>query len=307
MIDVKRLRTLRELAARGTVIAVADALDYSPSAVSQQLATLEREVGVPLFRRSGRTLELTAAARFLAAEADEVLGLLERIESAMRRNQDEVSGSVRVATFQTAMLALLPQTLSRLRTEYPGLRVDVVQHEPEAGLFETWARGFDLVIAEHYPDHAPIQFTGLDREPLTRDRIDLAVPTRGINPEFDDVAALPDAAALPWVMEPRPAASRHWTEQLCRTAGFEPDVRFETADLQAHLRLVESGNAAALLPGLIHADADPRVRLIGLPGDPHRTVFSAARLSSARHPGITALRSILAEESVSAPARRPSV
>ncbi|MFZ2512042.1 MAG: LysR family transcriptional regulator [Gordonia sp. (in: high G+C Gram-positive bacteria)] len=306
MIDVKRLRVLRELAARGTVIAVADALDYSPSAVSQQLATLEREVGVPLFRRSGRTLELTAAARFLAGEADELLGHIERIESAMRRSQDEVSGSIRVATFQTAMLALLPQTLSRLRTEYPSLRVDVVQYEPESGLFETWVRGFDLVIAEHYPAHAPVQFAGLDREPLTRDRIELALPPVGVNPAFDNVAALADAAELPWVMEPRPAASRHWAEQLCRTAGFEPDVRFETADMQAHLRLVESGNAAALLPGLIHVDADPRLRLIGLPDDPHRTIFSAARISGAEHPGIAAMRSILAEESASSPARRPS-
>lgn len=301
MIDVKRLRVLRELSARGTVIAVADALDYSPSAVSQQLAALEREVGVPLFRRDGRTLALTAAARFLAEEADELLGHIERIESAMRSNQNEVSGSIRVATFQTAMLALLPQTLSRLRTEYPGLRVDVVQYEPEAGLFETWVRGFDLVIAEHYPAHAPIQFTGLDRQPLTHDRIELALPPRGVNPEFDDVAALIDAAALPWVMEPRPAASRHWAEQLCRTVGFEPDVRFETADLQAHLRLVESGNAAALLPGLIQIGAEPRMRLIGLPDDPHRTIFSAARISSAAHPGITAVRSILTEES--APSR----
>lgn len=292
MLDVKRLRVLRELASRGTVIAVADALDYSPSAVSQQLATLEREVGVPLFRRSGRTLELTAAARFLADEADELLGHIERIESAMRRTHDEVTGSVRVATFQTAMLAVLPQALSRLRSEYPGLRVDVVQHEPESGLFETWAREFDLVIAEHYPEHSPKQFAGLDREPLTRDRIHLALPASSVNPEFDDVATLADTATLPWVMEPHPAASRHWAEHACRTAGFEPDVRFESADLQAHVRLVESGNAAALLPGLTQID-DPRVRLLRLPHDPHRTIFTAARISSQSHPGIVAVRSIL--------------
>ena len=101
---------------------------------------------------------------------------------------------------------------------------------------------------------------------------------------------------MPWVMEPRGAASRHWAEQLCRSAGFEPDVRYETADLQAHVRLIESGNAVALLPSLVHVGVATRMRLLDVDGAPQRTVFTAARESGGAHPGLTAVRSALAAE-----------
>ncbi|TQL43970.1 DNA-binding transcriptional LysR family regulator [Leucobacter komagatae] len=295
---MKRLRLLWELSERGTVVQVAEALNYSPSAVSQQLALLEREVGTPLLRRVGRTLELTAAADALVAETAELLAGLERAETAAHRVRGEVAGSVRVAVFQTAVLAIMPQALRRLRTEYPSLRVEMVQHEPETALHETSVRGFDLVVAEQYPGHATAQFAGLDHAPLTFDAIQLALPRLGAgDAEFDLVERLEDAAALPWVMEPRGAASRHWAEQACRTAGFEPDVRYETADLQAHVRLIESGNAVALLPGLVRAET--RLRMIDLPGDPHRSIFTAARVSNAESPAVLAVRETLAIEAAS--------
>ncbi|KAM9864256.1 HTH-type transcriptional regulator GltC [Leucobacter aridicollis] len=295
---MKRLRLLWELSERGTLVQVAEALNYSPSAVSQQLGLLEREVGTPLLRRVGRTLELTAAAEALVAETAELLAGLERAETAAHRVRGEVAGSVRVAVFQTAVLAIMPQALRRLRTEYPSLRVEMVQHEPETALHETSVRGFDLVVAEQYPGHATAQFAGLDHAPLTFDAIQLALPRVGAgDAEFDLVERLEDAAALPWVMEPRGAASRHWAEQACRTAGFEPDVRYETADLQAHVRLIESGNAVALLPGLVRAET--RLRMIDLPGDPHRSIFTAARLSNAESPAVLAVRETLAIEAAS--------
>ncbi|GAA1589200.1 LysR family transcriptional regulator [Leucobacter aridicollis] len=298
MLEMKRLRLLWELSERGTLVQVAEALNYSPSAVSQQLGLLEREVGTPLLRRVGRTLELTAAAEALVAETAELLAGLERAETAAHRVRGEVAGSVRVAVFQTAVLAIMPQALRRLRTEYPSLRVEMVQHEPETALHETSVRGFDLVVAEQYPGHATAQFAGLDHAPLTFDAIQLALPRVGAgDAEFDLVERLEDAAALPWVMEPRGAASRHWAEQACRTAGFEPDVRYETADLQAHVRLIESGNAVALLPGLVRAET--RLRMIDLPGDPHRSIFTAARLSNAESPAVLAVRETLAIEAAS--------
>lgn len=294
---MKRLRLLWELNARGTVAAVADALNYSPSAVSQQLALLERETGVELLRKVGRTLELTAAADALVAAAEDLLAGLERAEAELHRGLPEVSGTVRLAVFQTALLAVLPQSLRRLRVEYPKLRVEIVQHEPERALIETSTRGFDLVIAEQYPGHAAAHFAGLDREQLVTDPVRLALPAAGQGDDaFDHVHVLRDAADLPWVMEPHGAASRHWAEQACRSAGFEPDVRYQTADLQAHVRLVESGNAVALLPGLVHIGASHRLRLVALPGGPHRTVFTAARRSNSEHPAVIAVRSALREE-----------
>ncbi|GAA1594605.1 LysR family transcriptional regulator [Leucobacter chromiireducens] len=294
MLDMKRLRLLWELHARGTIAAVAQALNYSPSAVSQQLALLEREAGVELLRKSGRTLELTPAGAALAAEAETLLAGLERAESALHRARDEVSGTVRVAAFQTAMLAFMPEALRALRERHPALRVEVVQVEPGAALHETWARGFDLVVAEQYPGHSAPHFQGLDREPLTRDPIRLGLPPLGAgDPRFDAATQLADLAELPWVMEPHGAATRHWAEQACRSAGFEPDVRYETADLQAHLRLIESGNAVALLPGLVGAGGT--LRLLELPDRPQRTVFTAARAASSDHPALAAVRAALAD------------
>ncbi|WP_336992359.1 LysR family transcriptional regulator [Leucobacter sp. VD1] len=297
MLEMKRLRLLWELHARGTIAAVAEALNYSPSAVSQQLAVLEREAGAPLLRRSGRTLELTPAGEVLVAETAELLAGLERAEAALHRVREEVTGTIKVAAFQTAMLSILPGALRRLREQYPALRVEIMQYEPGAALQETWIRSFDLVVAEQYPGHAAQHLPGLDRQALTSDPIRLAVPPHGTgDPRFDRARGIEDLAQLPWVMEPHGAATRHWAEQACRTAGFEPDVRYETADLQAHIAFIESGNAVALLPGLVHLGAQPRLRLIELPDRPHRTVFTAARASQDRHPALTAVREALAAE-----------
>lgn len=296
MLEMRRLRLLWELHARGTIAAVAEAMNYTPSAVSQQLGLLEREAGVPLFRKVGRTLELTAAAEGLVDETAKLLAGLERAEAQLHRGHPEVSGSIRIAVFQTAVLAIMPRALRMLRDAYPALRVEMVQYEPETALRETWARSFDLVVAEQYPEHSTAHFTGLDREILTSDPIRLALPNRGTGAdEFDRVTRIEEAAGLPWVMEPRGAASRHFAEQACRNAGFEPDVRFETADLQAHVRLIESGNAAAILPGLVHAGGHDGVRLVDLAGRPSRALFTAARESSGEHPALAAVRAVLAE------------
>ena len=104
-----------------------------------------------------------------------------------------------------------------------------------------------------------------------------------------------DARDVPWVMEPRGAASRHWAEQACRQAGFEPDVRYETADLQAHIALIESGNAVALIPDLMRVRRPPNVRLVPLPDGPRRTIFTAARRASESGPAVRACRAALGE------------
>ena len=297
MLEIKRLRLLWELQARGTVAAVAEALSYTPSAVSQQLATLEREAGIPLLRKTGRRLELTPAARALVVETEELLAGLEGAEAALHRGHPEVSGTIRVAVFQTAMLGVMPEVLRMLRQEFPALRVEMVQYEPETALRETWNRSFDLVVAEQYPEHSTAHFTGLDREILIDDPIQLGAPvTDAAHGPFAGIERLSDAADLPWVMEPHGAASRHWAEQRCRLAGFEPDVRYETPDLQAHVRLIESGNAVAFLPGLVHGGVRPTVRRIDIDGRPHRTIFTAARESMGRHPALRAVRDAITAE-----------
>ncbi|HEY0890201.1 MAG TPA: LysR substrate-binding domain-containing protein [Nocardioides sp.] len=295
MLDVRRLRLLRELSLRGTLAEVAEALHQSPSSVSQQLAQLEREAGVALLRKAGRRVQLTPAAEVLVGHTEAVLQRLERAEAEARALGDpagEVVGTVRLAVFQSAALAFAPELLTELGRRHPRLRVTLSQREPEEALYETWVREFDLVIAEQYPEHAAPWHPELDRVPLTTDALRLAVPA-GDGP-WAGIRGIADAAHVPWVMEPQGAASRHWAEQLCRSAGFEPDVRFETADLQAHVALIESGNAVAILPDLMGVRRPPAARMVELPGTPRRVAFTATRRSIAGTPAIRACREALA-------------
>jgi DNA-binding transcriptional LysR family regulator len=291
MLDVKRLRLLRELKIRGTLAGVAEALAYSPSAVSQQLALLEKEVGIELLQHVGRRVRLTPQAEILVEHTAHLLERLEVAEADVTASLTTVSGTVRVAVFQSAAHAVIPQALTLLRADFPDLRVEITEREPEAGLFEVSARDFDLVIAEQYPGHTRAHRPDLDRVNLASDALRLAVS----HARDGRLAAstLEDAATLPWVMEPRGTASRQWATQLCRQAGFEPDVRFETADLVAHIRLIESGNAVGILPDLVWSGAATTLRLLELPGLPHRMVFTAARRSSAGRPGVLAVRDAL--------------
>jgi DNA-binding transcriptional LysR family regulator len=310
MLDVRRLRLLVELSRRGTLAAVADALAYSPSSVSQQLSQLEKEAGVPLLVQVGRRVQLTPQAELLVGHAQAVLERLEEAEADVARSLTTVSGTVRIAVFQSAAHAVVPQALTLLAADHPALRVEITEREPELALFDVAARDFDLVIAEQYPGYTRPLHPELDRVPLARDAIRLAMPLaappagrgepvgRG-GPQGRLETPTPDhplaaASTRPWVLEPEGTASREWAEQLCRQAGFEPDVRFETADLMAHIRLIRSGNAVGLLPDLVWAGESATVQLVPLPGDPEREVFSSTRRAAARRPAVVAARDALA-------------
>jgi DNA-binding transcriptional LysR family regulator len=304
VLDVRRLVLLRELSIRGTMTAVARAMNLAPSSVSEQLALLERETKTVLLRRAGRTVQLTEAALALVERTDPILDALEQAEAALVSTGEEITGRVTLAVFQSAALTLLPPALTLLRTRHPGLRLEVVQYEPETALHETWARDFDVVVAEQYPGHSAPHWPGLDRRPLLRDELQLAVPStldadrlggEGQEPPGGELQALLEHRPLPWVMEPRGTATRHWAEQVCRSAGHEPDVRYVSSDLQSHLALVESGNAVALLPGLMLVDFPARLRRIPLDGRPMRTVFTSTRSSTARSPAVIAVRAAVEE------------
>ena len=157
----------------------------------------------------------------------------------------------------------------------------------EQGLFELTARGVDLVIAEQYPGHTRAHVDGLEREMLGTDPIRLAVGPA--NP----ARSLDDRRSRAWAMEPAGTAARQWAVQQCRAAGFEPDVRFELADLTAQARLVATGHAVAVLPDLLWAGAPAPVRLLDLPGRPTREVFTAQRAASRDRAGIVEVRRAL--------------
>jgi DNA-binding transcriptional LysR family regulator len=291
MLDVRRLRLLRELKIRGTLAEVASALNFSPSSVSQQLTLLEKEAGVELLRKTGRKVQLTPQAEILVEHTAALLDRLEQAESDLAASLTTVTGTVRLAVFQSAALALMPDALTNMGADYPEVRIEMIQREPETALYETWARDFDLVVAEQYPGHAAPHHPELDRKELTTDAIRLAVPPTAL--DRHGITSVDDAAGAAWVMEPRGAASRHWAEQACRRAGFEPDVRYETADLQAQIRLIESGNAIAFMPDLVWTGRGTTCQLLELPGRPRRTVFTSVRRASSHRPAILTFRKVL--------------
>lgn len=293
MLDVNRLRMLVELSRLGTLSAVADALSYSKATVSQQLAALEREVGVPLLRRVGRGVQFTPQGTVLVTEAIGILDRLEQAQVAVAESLTEVTGTVHLAVFQSTAHSLLPGALAALRAEHPSLRVEVTESDPETGLVGVSSRDFDLILAEQYPGRTRPLHADLDRIVLAHDAIALA-RRPGSPAETDAVAALWSTRDEPWVLEPAGTASRAWAEQLCRTAGFEPDVRFEVADLTAHVRLIRAGLAVGLLPELVWAGETPTVDLSPLPDEPRREIFSSARRVSAAAPSIRAVRRALA-------------
>lgn len=270
---------------------VAEALHQSPSSVSQGLTQLEHDVGVPLLEKAGRRVRLTPAAEVLVEHTAAILERLELAASEVAAQRSEAAGTLRLAVFQSAASAFMPQMLTELAARHPRLRVTMSQREPEQALYETWMREFDLVIAEEYPGHAARVFPDLDREPLTTDLLRLAVPPSG--EPWDHIASVEQTADLPWTMEPVGTASRHWAEQLCRRAGFEPDVRFVTDDLEAQIALIESGNAVAILPDLMRVRRRPAVRVIDVDSR-RRSVFTATRAALSQTPAIRACREALA-------------
>ncbi|SCE93399.1 DNA-binding transcriptional regulator, LysR family [Micromonospora viridifaciens] len=295
MFDLHRLRLLRELKHRGTLAAVASALSYAPSSVSQQLSQLEAEVGVRLLEPVGRRVRLTEQAEILVAHTEAVLERLERAEAEIAASLTELTGTLRIASFQTAALVLVPTALGLLRDQHPHLRVHVTQMEPEKALPALHARDFDLVLAEEYPGNPNLRPAELEQADLLDDPLHLALPESADAPDtHGPMAALRSLADHPWVMEPEGTSARHWAMTLCRTAGFEPDVRFETTDLLLHLRLVEQGHAAAFLPDLVWSGQPPTVALRQLPrGQRTRRVFTVVRRGRSQHPAVQACRDAL--------------
>lgn len=287
MLDLRRLRLLVELSRRGTVGAVAQALSYSPSTVSSQLGVLEKEAGVALLEPVGRRLRLTPAGELLVRHAVRLLSELERTEAGLAALHGEVVGTVRVAAFQSAVLALLPPALLDLRGRHPDLRVEITELEPQTSLPALAGGDFDLVLAEEYPGHPLAHDLGVDREDLLTDQLALVLP------QDWGPMVLADLAGRPLAMEPPGTPAHQWAVRVCREAGFEPDVTVTTTDLQVQLRMVESGLAAALLPDLAQGAQRAGVRVVPLPGRPRRRVFTATRGGSRTRPAISAVIDLL--------------
>src|SRR3954462_12257077 len=200
MLDLRRLRLLHELHQRGTIAAVADALQFTPSAVSQQLAVLEREAGVALLERAGRGVRLTDPALVLVAHATDLLDRAERAEAelAAAAGARTIAGRGRIAAFQSVALNVACPAIARLAADAPGLRCELVEAEPEDSLPALALGDLDLVLADEWEHHPLARPPGADRHDLHREagRLALATdhPLAREHPTAVPLAALRDAA-----------------------------------------------------------------------------------------------------------------
>src|SRR5688500_790124 len=176
MLDLRRLRLLRELNERGTIAAVADALQFTPSAVSQQLAMLEREAGVRLLERAGRGVRLTDPALVLVAHAEALLERAALAEADLAAAAGTVTGRCRIAGFQSVALHLAMPAMEALRRDAPRLRCELIEAEPEQALPALALGDLDLVLGDEW-QHQPVRLPdGLQREELFQDRVHVVLP-----------------------------------------------------------------------------------------------------------------------------------
>jgi len=299
MLDLRRLRLLRELNERGTIAAVADALQYTPSAVSQQLAILEREAGVPLLERAGRGVRLTDAALVLAEHAGALLERAALAEAELAAAAGTVIGRARVAGFQSAALLLALPAFEALGRSAPRVRCELVEAEPEQALPALALGDLDLVLGDEW-EHQPWQLPGgLERHELLADRVRLVLPRRHPvarrHPEAVPLAELADAA---WAAG---HAGMGWEEMVQRTCrelgGFEPDIRHRANDATVALALVARGLAVTLLPALpIEVLRPPGVALRPLAERAlARRIFAVTRRADAARPSTRALLAAVRE------------
>ena len=296
MLDVRRLRLLRELSARGTVTAVAEALAYTPSAVSQQLAALERDAGVPLLERVGRGVRLTEAGRRLVIHADAVLARLEEAETDLAAAAGAVTGRLRVASFQTAALSLVLPALSALEAGHAGVRGELIEDEAEVALPALRLGDFDMVVAEEY-DHAPRpRHPALEQVELCRDPLIVALPAAH---RLAGAAAVPlaELAGERWVSARDGTLFADMVARACRSiGGFEPDVRHQANDIRLFFEVVAAEQAVALLPAMGRGLVRENVTLHAVAEQPlDRRIFTAVRAGTADRPALRALRAALSD------------
>jgi len=300
VIEVRRLRVLRALADHGTVTAAAEVLHLTPSAVSQQLAALESEVGQELLERRGRRVAITSAGRLLLAHTDTILADVERAEDAMRLYAEGATGEVRVAAFATAISLLVAPSLARLRTTTPGLRLVVRDAEGHQGITQLLDGEVELAVAVEHRGSPRSDDQRLTRIPL------YAEPFVALLPATHPAATAPavDLATLAgdnWIMTSIGNPIRDVVLLACEQAGFAPRIAHHSDDFSAVAALVAAGAGVALVPQLALPHPGTAVLRALTPPTPTRRVYAATRTGRAEHPLIKATISALSETAAGLP------
>jgi DNA-binding transcriptional LysR family regulator len=289
MLDVRRLRVLCEVARAGSLAGAAEALNYSASAVSQQIATLEREVGMALVERRSRGILLTEAGRTLVEHAEAVFARLEAAEEALAEIASGHGGLLRMAAFPTVAGTVLPKATAAFRIAHPGVRLKVTEAGPTTSV--TLLRDGRLDLALTLDLSATER--GVEVFDLFDDPVQLAVPSEHPLATAGE-ARLADLGAETWVDVPPSNSHSNLLVRACARAGFVPNVAFESDDYEVIRELVATGAGIALLPDLARRPPDDRVVLVSLgPDAPRRAIQAAARPEPIRSAAASAMLKIL--------------
>ncbi|MFI8187366.1 LysR family transcriptional regulator [Streptomyces sp. NPDC085946] len=285
MLDLQRLRALHAVSVHGTVGAAAAALGYTPSAVSQQIAKLERETRTVLLERAGRGVRLTEEARQLAATAQELMGIVERAETGLEERRGVPAGRLTVAAFPSAARGLMPAVLAELGERHPALDARLTEVDPHLSVDLVAKGAVDLAVAHDW-DIAPLPApAGLEQEVIGDDLCDLLVP-EGHPFAGRTAVRRAELGGQRWICQPPGRVCHDWLVRTLRAAGHEPDIVHRAEENPTLVALVAAGLGIALIPRLGRGPLPAGVVQVPLDPMPVRRLYALWRTGAARRPAI---------------------
>jgi DNA-binding transcriptional LysR family regulator len=293
MLNTTRLRLLREVAYRGTISAAAEALYLTPPAVSHQLKVLEQEVGVPLLKRTARSVRLTTAGRRLVAHAEIILADCEAALADVASVGGAVTGRVHLSTFQTAAQTIALPAMAALRERYPLLKVTASELEPVRAIPALKSGTLDIALSHEW-DFVPLpREPALDRYDLLSEPVVVLLPAE--HPLADRPVHLADLREERWCVALESATSRQAVKRAANAAGFEPRVVLESNYFRAIGSAVEAGLGVGIAPAMTDLRGlDIAIMPLAEPVM-YRRIFAAVRKGSGGAPAMTAVLDALRE------------
>jgi DNA-binding transcriptional LysR family regulator len=287
MLNLDRLRALHAVSARGSIIAAAETLNVTTSAVSQQLAKLEAETGQTLLERHGRGVRLTDAAMALVSRTQRVLSLLEEAEAELDTGDAGVAGRITIAAFATAARGLAPQAIAALRRKYPQLALTFHEQEPHESIPKLVRRDVDLIVINDW-ENAPLALPeGLTKAPLFDDIADIALPP-GHRYAGAKSVKLSQLAGEEWIAWPGGSICHDFLLHTLRKNGHEPRVTHTAGEYATQLALVAAGLGACILPRLGRGPVPAGVSVVPTEPALRRHVYAAWRTHATRKSAIRA-------------------
>lgn len=284
MINVQRLRLLRELSFLGTISAVADSLGLTRPAVSQQLAQLEKDTGLVLVERAGRSVQLTGAGMRLVEQSHEVFESLERIDAEIAVTRESISGDLRISAFPSFSATVLPGAMSQLRSSHAQLKVSMLEHEPAEAIVDLMTKRADVAVLDNLSRHDP-RNEAVMYQPLFGDDFYVVMSENHPYRKLDTVP-LAHLAGEDWALNRSARIYHSLIADACLAEGFAPDITCDCKDTTTVLQMVRAGLGITILPGLALIGHQQGLAIRPMEPLLKREVLFATLKGRASHPAI---------------------